>query len=121
MVRDPRSGKNRQSRLFAMALGYCRESIRLLVFRSSSRIWAELHEKAFRRLGGSVRVVALENLREGVIATDIYDPTLNPLYQNVLAHYGPWRCPARSKIPSQRESRGRCQTRAENTAKRTAL
>jgi hypothetical protein len=50
--------------------------VRLLVFRSSSRIWAELHQKAFRRLGGSVRVVVMDNLREGVLVPDIYDPTL---------------------------------------------
>ena len=41
----------------------------------------ELHEKAFRRLGGCVRVVVLDNLREGVLVPDIYDPTLNPLYR----------------------------------------
>jgi transposase len=35
-----------------LTLGYSRKSIRLLVFRSSSQTWAELHEKAFRRLGG---------------------------------------------------------------------
>jgi hypothetical protein len=80
-----------------MTLGYSRKSVRLLVFRSSSRIWAELHEKAFRRLGGSVRVVVLDNLREGVIAPDIYDPTLNPLYQDVLAHYGTVAMPCRIK------------------------
>jgi transposase len=88
MVRDPQSGKYRRTRLFVMTLGYSRKSVRLLVFHSSSRIWAELHEKAFRSLGGSVRVVVLDNLREGVIAPDIYDPTLNPLYRDVLAHYG---------------------------------
>jgi hypothetical protein len=27
-------------------------------------------------------------LREGVLVPDIYDPTLNPLYRGVLAHYG---------------------------------
>src|ERR1700691_3852053 len=54
---------------------------------SSSRIWAELHEKAFRRLGGATRVVVLDNLREGVLIPDIYDPTLYPLYRDVLAHY----------------------------------
>jgi hypothetical protein len=36
------------------------------VFRSSTQTWAELHEKAFRRLGGATRVVVLDNLREGV-------------------------------------------------------
>ena len=52
MVRDAHSGKYRRTRLFVLTLGYSRKSVRLLVFRSSSQIWAELHEKAFRRLGG---------------------------------------------------------------------
>jgi integrase len=46
MVRDPQSGKYRRTRLFVMTLGYSRKAVRLLAFRSSSRIWAELHEKA---------------------------------------------------------------------------
>jgi len=88
MVRDPLSGKYRRVRLFVMTLGYSRKSVRLLSFQSSTQIWAELHEKAFRRLGGAVRVVVLDNLREGVLKPDIYDPSLNPLYRDVLAHYG---------------------------------
>ena len=52
MVRDPESRKYRRTRLFVMTLGCSRKSVRLLTFRSSSRIWAELHERAFRRLGG---------------------------------------------------------------------
>ena len=39
--------------------------MRLLVLRSSTQIWAELHERAFRRLGGAVRVVVLDNLARG--------------------------------------------------------
>jgi len=77
MVRDPHTGKYRRVRLFVLTLGCSRKSVRLLVFRSGSQIWAELHEKAFRRLGGATRVVVLDNLREGVLAPDIYDPTLN--------------------------------------------
>lgn len=57
-----------------MTLGYSRKSVRLLVFRSSARIWAELHEKAFRRLCGCPSIVVLDNLREGVLAADTYDP-----------------------------------------------
>jgi hypothetical protein len=38
----------------------------------SPRIWAELHEKAFRRLGGAMRRVVLDNLREGVLIHDIH-------------------------------------------------
>jgi transposase len=60
MVRDPDSGKYRRTRLFVLTLGSSRKSVRLLVFRSSARVWAELHEKAFRRLGGSPRIVVLD-------------------------------------------------------------
>jgi len=95
MVRDPHSGKYRRTRLFVLTLGYSRKSVRLLVFRSSSQIWAELHEKAFRRLGGCTRVVVLDNLREGVLTPDIYDPSLNPLYRDVLQHYGTVPLPCR--------------------------
>jgi transposase len=101
MVRDPQSGKYRRTRLFVMTLGYSRKSVRLLIFRSSARVWAELHEKAFRRLGGSVRIVVLDNLREGVLTPDIYDPTLNPLYRDLLAHYGVVAMPCRVRSGPQ--------------------
>jgi len=65
MVRDPQTGKYRRTRLFVMTLGYSRKAVRLLVFRSTTRTWAELHETAFRRLGGSCRVVVLDHLKEG--------------------------------------------------------
>ena len=102
MVRDPHTGKYRRVRLFVLTLGCSRKSVRLLVFRSGSQIWAELHEKAFRRLGGATRVVVLDNLREGVLAPDIYDPTLNPLYRDVLAHYGAVALPCRVRDPDRK-------------------
>ena len=102
MVRDPQTGKYRRTRLFVMTLGYSRKSIRLLTFRSSSRVWAELHEKAFRRLGGCPRVVVLDNLKEGVLAPDIYEPTLNPLFNDVLAHHGVVAMPCKIKDPDRK-------------------
>jgi transposase len=102
MVRDPESGKYRRTRLFVLTLGYSRKSVRLLTFRSSARIWAELHEKAFRRLGGTTGVVVLDNLREGVLAPDIYDPRLNPLYRDVLAHYGLTALPCKVRDPDRK-------------------
>jgi transposase len=102
MVRDEISGKYRRTRLFVMTLGYSRKSVRLLIFRSSSQTWAELHEKAFRRLGGSPRMVVLDNLREGVLKADLYDPTINPLYHDVLSHYGVVAMPCRVRDPDRK-------------------
>jgi len=102
MVRDPATGKHRRTRLFVLTLGHSRKSVRLLTWRSSTQIWAELHERAFRRLGGAPRVIVLDNLAEGVLSPDIYDPSLNPLYRDVLAHYGAVALPCRVKDPDRK-------------------
>jgi len=102
MVRDAETGKYRRTRLFVMTLGYSRKSVRLLTFRSSTKEWAELHEKAFRRLCGVPRIVVLDNLREGVLVADIYDPQLNPLYRDVLAHYGVTALPCKVRDPDRK-------------------
>ena len=102
MVRDPHSGKYRRMRLFVLTLGYSRKSVRLLVFQSSTQTWAELHEQAFRRLGGCTRVVVLDNLGEGVLKPAIYDPTLNPVYADMLRHYGVVAMPCRVADPDRK-------------------
>ena len=102
MVRDPHSGKYRRMRLFVLTLGYSRKAVRLLVFQSSTQTWAELHEQAFRRLGGCTRVVVLDNLGEGVLKPDIYDPTLNPVYADMLRHYGVVAMPCRVADPDRK-------------------
>ena len=102
MVRDPTTGKYRRTRLFVLTLGYSRKSIRLVTWKSSARIWAELHEEAFRRLGGVAATVVLDNLKEGVLAADVYDPALNPLFRDVLAHYGVVALPCRVRHPDRK-------------------
>lgn len=102
MVRHAQTGKYRRTRLFVLTLGFSRKCVRLLSFQSSTRIWAELHERAFRRLGGATKVVVLDNLKEGVLTPDIYDPSLNPLYRDVLAHYGAVAMPCRIQDPDRK-------------------
>jgi transposase len=101
-VCDPDSGEYRRTRLFVMTLGCSRKCVRLLAFRSRARVWAELHEKAFRRLGGSPPVVILDNLREGVLPPDFYVPGVNRLYRDVLAHYGVTALPCKVRDPDQK-------------------
>jgi len=102
MVRYAQTGKYRRTRLFVLTLGYSRKAVRFLVWHSSAQTWAELHERAFRRLGGAARVIVLDNLKEGVLTPDIYDPTINPLYRDVLAHYGAIALPCRVGDPDRK-------------------
>jgi transposase len=95
LTRHPHSGRYRRPRLFIMTLRYSRRSYRQVVWKSSSEVWARLHEQAFRYFRGAVSYCVLDNLREGVITPDIYEPQLNRVYGVMLAHYGVVADPAR--------------------------
>ena len=98
----PGSGRYRKPRLFVMTLRYSRRTYRRVVWKSSSEVWARLHEQAFRYFGGVPQYVVLDNLREGVITPDIYEPQLNRLYGAMLAHYGVVADPARVRDPNRK-------------------
>lgn len=115
MVRDARTGRYRRMRLFVLTLGYSPKSVRLIEPRSSAQVWAELHEKAFRRLGGTPRILVLDNLSEGVLTPDIYDPAMNPLYRDVLAHYGAVAMPCRVGDPDRKGKVERAVGHAQQT------
>jgi hypothetical protein len=75
-----------------------------VVWRSSQQVWAELHEQAWRYFGGSCRYVVLDNLKEGVLKPDQYEPQINPLYAATLAHYEVVADPARVRDPNRKGS-----------------
>jgi transposase len=102
MVRYAPTGKHRRTRLFVLTLAHSRKAVRLLTWQSSAQTWAELHERAFRRLGGTPKTIVLDNLKEGVLTPDVYEPTLNPLYRDVLAHYGVVGLPCRVGDPDRK-------------------
>lgn len=80
----PASSRYRRPRLFVMTLRYSRRSFRRVVWKSSSEIWARLHEEAFRYFGGCPQYVVLDNLKEGVIKPDIFEPELNRVYPRTV-------------------------------------
>jgi transposase len=89
------SGKYRRPRLFVMTLKYSGRAFRKVVWKSSKETWCRLHEEAFRYFAGCTQYVMLDNLKEGVIEPDIYDPELNPLYAAMLKEYDVVATPAR--------------------------
>jgi hypothetical protein len=73
-----------------------------VVWKSSKETWAKLHEQAFRYFGGCPQYVVLDNLKEGVITPDIYEPELNAVYAAMLDHYGVVADPARVRDPNRK-------------------
>lgn len=102
LTRVPGTDRYRRPRLFVMTMRYSRRSFRRVVWKSSQQTWAKLHEQAWRYFGGSCSYVVLDNLKEGVIKPDLYEPELNPVYRDVLAHYGVVADPARVRDPNRK-------------------
>ncbi len=98
----PGSDRYRKPRLFVATLRYSRRSFRRVVWKSSQQVWAELHEQAWKYFGGSCRYVVLDNLKEGVIKPDLYEPELNAVYAATLAHYEVVADPARVRDPNRK-------------------
>lgn len=116
LTRHPETEKMRRPRLFVMTLKYSRRSFRKVVWNSSKETWARLHEEAFRYFGGCPKYVVLDNLKEGVIKPDIYEPELNPVYEAVLAHYGVVADPARVGDPDRKGTVENAVQHTQNTA-----
>ncbi len=116
LTRKPGTNTYRRPRLFVMTLKYSRRCFRKVVWTSGQVVWAKLHEEAFRYFGGSTRYVVLDNLKEGVIKPDLYEPELNPVYASVLAHYGVVADPARVADPDRKGSVENAIQHTQNTA-----
>jgi len=116
LTRHPGTGTYRRPRLFVMTLRYSRRSFRKVVWKSSQEVWAQLHEEAFRYFGGCPQYVVLDNLKEGVIKPDLYEPELNPVYATLLAHYGVVADPARVGDPNRKGTVENVIQHTQNTA-----
>lgn len=103
-TRVPGTERYRKPRLFVATLRYSRRSFRRVVWKSGQQEWAQLHEQAWAYFGGSCRYVVLDNLKEGVLKPDLYEPQLNPVYAATLAHYEVVADPARVRDPNRKGS-----------------
>lgn len=103
-TRCPKTGKMRRPRLFVMTLRYSRRAFRKVVWNSSQEVWARLHEEAFGYFGGCTQYVVLDNLKEGVLKPDIYEPVLNHVYAALLKHNDVVADPARVEDPDRKGS-----------------
>jgi transposase len=110
------NGKWKKPYLFVMTLKYSGKSFRKVVWKTSQEVWAQLHEEAFRAFGGCTRYVVLDNLKEGVLKPDLYEPELNKVYAAVLAHYGVVAQPCRVRDPNRKGSVERAIQHTQDTA-----
>jgi transposase len=110
------NGKYRRPWLFVMTLKYSGKAFRKVVWKADQESWARLHEEAFRTLGGASTYVVLDNLKQGVLRPDLYEPQLNPLYAAMLAHYGSVADVCRVRDPDRKGAVENAIQHTQNTA-----
>jgi len=96
------SGKNRKLYVFVMTLSHSRYRYVEFTFSQDQVSWARLHINAFKFFGGVPARIILDNLKAGVIKSDIYDPTLNETYSELSRFYGFTIDPAKAYTPEHK-------------------
>ena len=68
----------------------------------------DCHIRAFSFFQGCSRLIVLDNLKDGVLKPDLYDPTLNPAYAELERHYGFVADPAKVQMARHKGRVERC-------------
>ena len=84
-VYDAATGEAWPAQLFVAVLGASSYTYAEATRDQQLEAWIQAHIHALEFFGGVPTLAVLDNLREGVLVPDIYDPALNPLYRDVLA------------------------------------
>ena len=94
-VVDRQTGEVRQAEIFVAVLGASSYAYCEATWTQSLPDWIASHVRAFGYIGGVVEVLVPDNLKAGVTSPHLYEPDLNPTYQEMARHYGVAVVPAR--------------------------
>lgn len=98
-VVDPESGEIREAQIFVATLGASNYTYAEAHWTQSLPNWIEAQVRALEFLGGVPEMVVPDNLKAGVTSPNLYEPDLNPTYQDFAQHYGIAVVPARVRKP----------------------
>jgi transposase len=99
---DPRTGRRRVLWAFIIVLAYSRHMFVLPVLKMDKPTWLRCHVAAFAFFGGVMTRIVLDNLKDGVLKPDLYDPQLNRAYAEMGHHYGVLLDPTRILHPKDK-------------------
>lgn len=101
-VVDPQTGEVRQAEIFVAVLGASSYSYCEATWTQSLPDWIASHVRAFGFFGGLPEVLVPDNLKAGVTSPHLYEPDLNPTYQDLAQHYLVAVVPARVRRPQDK-------------------
>ena len=98
-ITDPLTGEHRSTELFVAVWGASCFTFAEATWSQKIPDWIQSHVHAFNYFGVVPRLLIPDNLKSGVLKTSRFDPTINPSYQDLAAHYNVTVLPARPYKP----------------------
>lgn len=98
----PQTGEIRAAQIFVAVLGASNYTYAEAHESQELAHWIGAHVRALAFLGGVPEVLVPDNLKAGVKSPHLYEPDLNPSYQEFARHYGVAVVPARSRKPKDK-------------------
>jgi transposase len=99
---DPEAGRRRALWAFIMVLSSSRHLFVRPTLVMDQTEWVAAHVAAAEFFQGVPSRIVLDNLKDGVIKADLYDPLLNRAYAEFAHHYGVLIDPARAVKPKDK-------------------
>jgi len=96
------TGELREPQIFIAVLGASNYTYAEATWSQALPDWIGSHQRTFSFLGGVPEIVVPDNLKSGVSRACLYDPDLNPTYQDMAEHYGVAVIPARVRAPKDK-------------------
>ena len=101
-VVDPGTGEIRQAQIFVATLGASNYTYTEAHWSQDLANWIGAHVRTLAFLGGVPEILVPDNLKAGVKSPNLYEPDLNPTYQDFAQHYGLAVVPARVRKPKDK-------------------
>lgn len=101
-VVDGQTGEVRQAQVFVAVFGASSYTYCEATWSQSLTDWIASHVRALRFFGGVPEVLVPDNLKAGVTSPHLYEPDLNPTYQEMARHYAVAVVPARVRRPQDK-------------------
>jgi transposase len=96
---DAQTGEIQEAQIFVATMGFSNYTYAEAHWTQSLPDWIGAQVRAFEFLGGVPEIVVPDNLKAGVSSPNLYEPDLNPTYQEFARHYGIAVVPARVRKP----------------------
>lgn len=101
-ITDPTTGETKPAQVFVAVLGASNYLYAEAHLSQDLYHWLGAHVRLFAHLGGVPSVLVPDNLKAGVKSPHLYEPELNPSYQEFARHYGVAIVPTRVRKPKDK-------------------